>query len=168
MPNETADWDKLAGELRKRADEEFPTSWQPEQPGDELIGFVRRVVMQAPTSYGPSPVVEIETPTGTRYSLWLFHKVLRQSFERERVKLNELVLVRYLGEKRPEGGGNAYANYRLIVDRAKSDAEPDWAGIADAYGDEAAAPVRGRRESPPPDEGQWDPGSDPEADDIPF
>lgn len=162
MPNETHDWEQTAERMRKRLEEDFPASWQPEAPGDELIGYVRRVVMQAPTSYGPAPVVEIEVPqTGARFSVWLFHKVLRQSFERERVHLGELIAIRYLGEKRPDGGGNAYANYRLVVDRPHDDSEPDWGGMAERYGDESSAPVR--RGEPQPDAPYQH-----DEDDIPF
>lgn len=160
MPNETYDWDAVRSRMRERADEDFAPSWTPENPDDEIVGFLRRVTMQAPTSYGPAPVIELETPeTGTRYSVWLFHKVLRQAFERERVRIGELVLIRYLGPKRPEGGGNSYANYRLVVDRPDDRSEPDWAGMAERYGDEIEATHR-----PEPDADF----ADPDADDIPF
>jgi hypothetical protein len=133
--------------------------------GDEIFGYVRRVVMQAPTSYGPAPVVELELPrSGQRISIWLFHKVLRQSFERERVRLGELVLIRYLGKKHPEGGGNAYDNYRLVVDRKEEGGEPDWGAMAERYGDESDRGIVRR--------GDPDPGPDesfiPSDDDIPF
>jgi hypothetical protein len=161
MPNETHDWDAVQERMRKLADEDFPPSWTPEQPDDEIVGFLRRVTMQAPTSFGPAPVVELETVTGGRYSVWLFHKVLRQAFERERVRLGELVLIRYLGPKRPEGGGNSYENYRLVVDRARDTSEPDWAGMAERYGDDAGG---ARRRA-----GDSDPGfAGAEDDDIPF
>jgi len=130
MPNETYDWDAIRERLRKRADEGFPASWQPEEVGDELLGVVRRVVLAAPTrQYGTAAVVELETEVGARYSVWLFHKVLRQAFIRERVQLGELVLIRWLGKKTPEGGGNSYDNYEVVVDRPEATGSPDWDAV---------------------------------------
>ena len=151
MPNETYDWDALYERLRKQADEGFPPPWQPEQPDEEIVGIVRRVTMQAPTSFGPSPVVELELKSGDRMSVWLYHTVLRRSFERERVQLGEVVLIRWLGKRRPEGGGNAYDDYRLVVHRQGQSGDPDWTEMADRYGDtlDEAAP-RPREEEPAP------------------
>lgn len=163
MPNEAFDWAAAREQLRKRADEGFAAAWQPEEPDEEVVGIVRRVTMQAPTSFGPSPVVELELQDGERISVWLYHTVLRRSFEREQVRLGELVLIRYLGKRRPEGGGNAYDDYRLVVHRAgSSGGEPDWAEMADRYRDSLDddqprhAADRGPAEPPPLD------------DDIPF
>jgi len=163
MPNETYDWDSIAERMRKAADEGFPTSWQPEEPGDEILGTLARVTMQAPTSYGPAPVVELVTPVGGRFSVWLFHTVLRRAFEREAPALGERVLIRYLGKRRPEGGGNEYDDYRLIVDRPEASGSPDWTTMATRYGDHDVARGRVDADPGPPDESYGH--SD---DDIPF
>lgn len=139
MPNETHDWDAIAERMRKAADEGFPTAWQPESPDDEIIGTLARVTMQAPTSYGPAPVVELVTPVGARYSVWLFHTVLRRAFEREAPALGERVLIRWLGKRRPDGGGNEYDDYRVIVDRPEAAGQPDWQAMASRYGDHDVA-----------------------------
>jgi len=163
MPNETHDWDEARERMRQAADEGFAPAWQPENVADELYGVLAKVPMQAPTSYGPAPVVELETPTGTRYSVWLFHTVLRRAFEREAPALGERVLIRWLGKKRPEGG-NSYDDYRLVVDRPEKKGQPDWSSMAQRYGDHEEV-VRGR--DPEPEPGA-DFLADPDADDIPF
>src|SRR3954470_8429209 len=81
MPNESFDWDAARAQLGKRADEGFPPAWQPEEPDEEILGVVARVTMQAPTAFGPSPVVELVLESGERLSVWLYHTVLRRSFE---------------------------------------------------------------------------------------
>jgi hypothetical protein len=159
MPNDSFDWDTARAQLGKRADEGFPPAWQPEQPDEEILGVVARVTMQAPTAYGPSPVVELVLESGERLSVWLYHTVLRRSFERERVSLGELVLIRYLGKRKPDGGGNAYDDYRLVVHRPQQSGEPDWVGMANRYNDEledGAPRPRHEDDLPPAD------------DDIPF
>lgn len=162
MPNETHDWDEVAARMRKQADEGFPPAWQPEQPDDEIIGVLARVTMQAPTSYGPAPVVELVMPaSGARFSVWLFHTVLRRAFERERPALGETVLIRYLGKRRPESGGNAYDDYRLIVDRPLASDAPDWEAMADRY-DRGTVGGRIPEDAGPPID------NDPDGEDIPF
>lgn len=136
MPGENYDWDEVRERLRQEADRGFPPAWTPEEPDEEIFGVFVGFNPQAPTKlYGPAPVVELEDPTGTRWSVWLLHKVLRLHFERQRPALGERILIRYLGKVRPDGGGNAYDNYALVLDRPTSGA-PDWAGIAQRYGDE--------------------------------
>jgi len=161
MPNETHDWDAEKARLRKRADEGFPPTWQPEQPDDEVIGVLTKVTMQAPTAFGPCPVVTLALESGELVSVFLFHTVLRRMFERERVTLGEMVLIRYLGERKPEGGGKPYVDYRLVVLRPDG-GEPDWAGMAERYGDHVDDDFpRGRGE-------EGEPLADPAGDDIPF
>jgi hypothetical protein len=150
MPDEThdwaADWDAARERMRKAADEGFPESWQPESPDDEIVGTLARVTMQAPTSFGPAPVVELVLPGGARCSVWLFHTVLRRAFEREAPALGERLLIRWLGKRRPDGGGNAYDDYRLIVDRPENKGAPDWAAMAQHYDDVQNDVARGRGE----------------------
>jgi hypothetical protein len=163
MPNENYDWDEARERLRKDADEGFPPSWQPENPDDEILGTVVAVNPAAPTrQYGNAPVVQIVDPVGVKWSVWLFHKVLRQNFIRQRVAVGEVVLIRYLGKVYPEGGGNAYDNYAVVVDRPVSRGDVDWDAIARRYQDDAGdldEPQSRRSEAEPPH---------PADDDIPF
>ena len=129
------------------------------------MGVVAKVTMQAPTAFGPSPVVELALESGDRMSVWLYHTVLRRMFQRERVELGEVVLVRWLGKRTPEGGGNAYDDYKLVVMRDVDPGKPDWAGMAERYGDvedEGGRAMRG-----PVVAGDDFPDA-PGADDIPF
>jgi hypothetical protein len=168
MPNETYDWDAVRARLQEDADRGFPPSWQPEEPGDELLGRVVGVNPSAPSIYGPAPVVEIEDAVHTHWSVWLFWKTLRLAFERQQVKLGEVVLIRFHGEVRPESGGNAYKHCTVHVDRDTRTSQPDWAAIASRYGDQ----LQEDDEAPRPKQQPDDPGPDfgpPLADeDIPF
>jgi len=162
MPNETHDWEAERERLRKQADEGFPPAWRPEEPDDEVFGTVVKVQMQAPTQYGPAPVVTLALESGELVSVFLFHTVLRRMFQRERVALGERVLIRWLGKRTPEGGGNAYDDYRLVVSRPQASGEPDWAGMAERYGDVEDEGGRAMRGS------QGSELAGPGDDDIPF
>jgi len=139
VSDEQYDWDAVRARLEAEIDRGFPAAWQPEEPDEQIIGRVVAVRPAVPTrQYGTAPVVELEDPVGGRHSVWLLHKVLRLSFERQRVALGETVMIRYLGKVYPEGGGNAYDNYSLAVDRPVPRGQPDWDAIARAHGDQEA------------------------------
>jgi len=147
--NDVAFWDEVRARLAAEADRGTPAAWMPEEPGDELFGVFVAFNPAAPTKFGPAPVATIRDATSTTWSLWLLHKVLRLNFERQRIALGERVLVRYLGSVRPEGGGNAYDNYAVIVDRPPS-GSPDWDAVARRYNDDAELDERRPNEPPPP------------------
>lgn len=136
IPDERFDWDAA----RRRLDEaaarvgDSPPAWLPE-PGDELVGVVVEVNPAVHTKHGPVPVVTLQGPNGGRRSVWLAHAVLRRGFERANVQLGETVLVRYVGPKVPEGGGNVWHDYVVVVDRGSSSSAPDWSAIARAHED---------------------------------
>jgi hypothetical protein len=148
----TSEWDETAARLREEADRDYPDAWIPKAEGDELLGRIVSLRPAVQTAYGPAPVVELEDPLGTTWSVWLLHTVLRRAFERERPALGELVLIRYVGKVQPDGGGPAYEHYRLVVDRKAEGGEPDWVGMAERYGDESAADrvARDNDDRPPP------------------
>lgn len=138
-PNEQHDWDQAARDtyqrLREKADQETPKAWMPTEAGDDLVGVLVDVNVAAPTKFGPSPVVTIKRLNdGELVSLWLLHAVLRREFERKQPLIGETVLVRYDGKVRPEGGGNDYDMYTLVLDRPEG-AAPSWDAIADRYKD---------------------------------
>lgn len=166
MPNETYDWDGVRERLRQDADRGYPPAWQPDEPDEEIFGVVVAVRPMAPTVFGPAPIVELEDPTGTRWSIWLVHTVLRRAFERQRVALGETVLIRYLGKHHPETGGNAYDNYTLVVDRPAPTGQPDWDGISKRYQDGTLD----EEIDPPAAHSARAPAPEPDAadDDIPF
>lgn len=58
---------------------------------------------------------------------------MRREFERAKPAIGETLLVRYEGSVQPEGGGNAYQTYSLVLDREATPAS--WDAIAERYGD---------------------------------
>lgn len=173
-PSESYDWDAARERLREAAKAEHPPAWIPEQDGDELVGVVVEVKPAVPAAFGAVPVVTIDGPAGV-HSVWLHHAVLRRQFERSGVQLGELVLIRYEGRRHPEGGGNAYADYSLVVDRPTPSGSPDWRAIANAHGDPLDEPGSSSSSGPPAFAGAdphadfpSSPTGDSEADDIPF
>jgi hypothetical protein len=149
--------DRIA-RLRERAEREFPDSWVPEQPGEEIAGELVRYE-RGTTSYGEQVIAVLRTPDGSERSVWLLHAVLRGEFAKLRPRPGELLLVRYEGKRQPAGGGSAYVSYRVEVDR--DDGAPDWDEIgAEAQTESKGAEAPGIHE---PLESAHEP-----ADDIPL
>lgn len=140
MPNESYDWEAAQARLEAAAEAagEAPPAWlHNDEPGAQIVGRLVAVNPSAYTAHGNVPVVTLEGPNGGRRSVWLHHAVLRRGFERANVQLGEVVLVRFVGKVSPAGGGNAWHDYRVAVDREASAAGADWAAIAKAHGDDA-------------------------------
>jgi len=131
------DWNSTVGRLREQASKGFGKSWIPEKPGDELVGYVRAVKPAVRTPYGSVPVLELEEPNGTAWSLWLLHTVLRREVWRVRPIAGELLYVRYDGKITPDSGGAAYESYSVLVDRPESNEPIDWEAIARHYDPDA-------------------------------
>lgn len=113
----TEGYDERVAALHDRAEEPLPESWQPKDPGDELVGkFVR--LDKGTTSYGPCWIVVLEsikTP-GVFRSVWLFHTALQNQFNKARPKAGELVLVRYEGKRKPKSGGAEYHDWKVLTE----------------------------------------------------
>jgi hypothetical protein len=137
-----SEWEETAARLRERADLGYPDAWIPKEPGEELLGVVASVRPAVQTSYGAVPVVELVDAVGAPWSVWLVHTVLRNEFLRQRPRLGERVLIRYLGTARPESGGAPYESYRLVVDRVDENTDVDWTGIATRYADPGSEPAQ--------------------------
>jgi hypothetical protein len=161
---DTEFWDEVRQRLLEEADRGYAEAWQPEQEGDYIVGTMVHVTASAPTQYGPAPVVELRDPVGVATSVWLFPKVLRLAFERQRPALGERLLIRFEGVRYPEGGGNAYKVYTLVVDRPTPEGEIDWDQLADRYGDDLDEAAPAKREPGTP----HTPDDAVPEDDIPF
>lgn len=136
LPDEEYDWAAARARLDESASRvgDAPPAWLPE-PGDEIVGVVVEFNPAVHTKHGPVPVVTLQGPNGGRRSVWLAHAVLRRGFIRANVQLGEVVLVRYVGPKVPEGGGNVWHDYVVVPDRDTSTGAPDWAAVARAHED---------------------------------
>lgn len=139
-PNESYDWAAAQARLESAAVAagEAPPAWMPKDEGEQIVGRLVEVNPSAHTAHGAVPVVTLEGPNGGRRSVWLIHAVLRRGFERANVQLGEVVLIRFLGKRQPEGGGNAWHDYAVVVDRpvGTEAGRVDWVAIARTHGDE--------------------------------
>lgn len=130
--------DEIERRLMAKADEPTPEAWKAERPGQKLIGCVVRYE-KGTTAWGDAPICVVEslrTP-GRLASVWIFGTVLANQFKKQMPQRGEIILVEYLGEVRPDGGGSPYKNWRVIVDRP---AGHDGLDFATAFGD-TSAPV---------------------------
>lgn len=151
MPNETHDWDDTRSKMRAAADRGNPQAWMPDKPGDDMLAVVTAIKPGVRTAFGRVPVLELQDPVGAPWSLWLLHTVLRREVIRARPVVGETLYVRYEGQVRPEGGGAAYENYTVLVDRPDQNGDLDWNQIAAQYGDTDAADPLDQRMPPHPE-----------------
>ena len=128
--------------LLDKLEEEFPTSVQLAE-GDAIEGIFEKVDQGYTREYGQKYLIIFDGIQGTyhdvktkkqkkfvkgeKYTLWLFHDALLSQAKRERPKTGEHFAAKNLGKRTPESGGNAYVNYRFIVDREKQ--ETTWDAI---------------------------------------
>lgn len=151
-------FDERVAALHDRAEEPLPESWQPQQPGEELVGkFVR--LDRGATAYGPCWIVIVEsikTP-GLLRSVWLFHTALKNQFDKARPQAGELILIRYEGKRTPKGGGQQYHDWKVIAEGRGREGGFSW----DEFSGGDKAPVDSGDFIPPDNALSGD-------DDIPF
>jgi hypothetical protein len=99
-------------DLAKELEAGVPPTWRP-QIGEVLVGHVEgyETVRSKFGSY-QTCIIHDET-TGEKVSVWLWHLVLRDLFDREHPAIGERVGLMYLGKHESKD----YHRYRLMVDR---------------------------------------------------
>lgn len=128
--------DDRVARLRDQASKDYPRAWSREEE-PEVVGFFVRLE-EGKTAFGPAKIVILaDAATGEERSVWLLHHVLRGEFAKLRPAVGELVLVRYLGKRTPDGGGQDYEAFRVLVDREPSPAA--WNELAAEAAGEAGA-----------------------------
>lgn len=110
--------------IEDRLDHEA-VGWRPE-PGDKLIGTIISIDEGTSGEWGPYPLLEVEQGDGTCIALHAFHSVLRNAIASKRPQVGDTIGVKYIGKVNPKGGGNAYENYRVQIERAAGAPEIDW------------------------------------------
>lgn len=141
----------LVARMREKLEAGYPVPWIPNENGDEdeIIGtFVR--LEQAPTrSYGMQWVMILaEAETGVERSVWLLHTVLRNELSKLKPVTGEVVAIKHLGKKEPQGGGQEYDDYRVVVDRVAG-TQANWDAVGGATPTTAAAPAPAAPAAPP-------------------
>lgn len=116
-------------EVREMLDQGYPETWNWEEHGPEVVGYaVRKEVGQ--TVNGPCDILilKVKNPDTGEYehrSVWLFHTALVSKMYRLRPMIGDLVGIRQLGEREPQGGGRPYMDYNVVVYGQKGGAL-DW------------------------------------------
>lgn len=163
--------DERLARLRERA-EHKPQSWRFDDNGPEFAGYFQIWTEGMTAGYGKCPIaVFVGYEDGQEWSLWCFHKVLAGQLVKANPQQGELVLIRHLGTVEPDGGGQAYENYRVVVERTSGggglsvDRVAELAGV-EYEGESVKAAERPRADEAPIGAGEWAPGHT--DDDIPF
>jgi hypothetical protein len=151
--------------LQDRLEKGNPESWQPSNAGEEVFGTLISVEV-GHTAFGDAVILVIQDAESfTERSVWLLHTVLRNQVNRLRPQYGEMVGIRYLGKRRPEGGGPEYDDYRVVVDRDRG-ATVAWDKLLGETDRELPDPTEALPDEPAA-AGQEFPTS-PVDDDIPF
>jgi hypothetical protein len=79
-------------------------------------------------------VLNLEQADGTEVAVWLSSRALAEQAARLQPKVGALVVVVYEGDA-VSASGNRYRRFRLAVDQADSDGQPDWGSVADRAAD---------------------------------
>lgn len=127
------DFQDRAERMRSRLDEQAPEAWKPTREGEEIIGLFRGLEGPKHDRHRGEvyvAVLELDPPSGRLVSVWLLHTALKNEFARKRPDVGSFVAIRYLGKQTPAGGGSAYDNYRVEVERQPGSAIA-WDRIGD-------------------------------------
>lgn len=101
---------------------EHPVSWKPE-PGDVLTGVIRRYSMVTLEESGDTYIAAIQDAPDSVRSVFLSSTVLKGEFSRQKPKVGEKVVIRYLGKP----AGKRYHKFTLMMpDRPDVGITPDW------------------------------------------
>jgi len=93
------------------------SEWRPEQPGEQVTGFVVDV-REAETQYGPRRIADLRTAGGSIVSVWIARQSLIWQWDALNPQPGEEVRITYSGQKTGKNG-NAFHNY--VVEVAEGD-----------------------------------------------
>lgn len=133
---------------RERREKEWAETWEPEEPGDALIGTLEKVE-EAPTEFGTYEVAHIRNEDGVLKGLWLMHTVLQNEWTEADPQPGDRIGALYHGQR--AGQDYDYHMWSVEVERAGETSEdrppqrPDEGETLDGkekaerlYGDEEA------------------------------
>lgn len=131
----------------ERAMKGFPERWDPEEPGDKIIGELKTMDYNIQTQYGPVDVATIHSEDlDEARCVWLARTVLKNEWDEQNPAPGERVGVIYLGMD----DENDYHRYSVRVDRATEGRDnrlqparnqPSGGGPADDDGEETIIPI---------------------------
>lgn len=112
---------------QKEKETAAPEAWNPEQPGDTLLGTVVDIDRDAPGSHGPCDVATIVTPENEKKALWLSNKVLREAWEKKSPAPGDYVGIKFEGVKE-SNSGREYKLFSLVVEKNGEQDQPEDTG----------------------------------------
>lgn len=151
---------QMLGEL----EEEYPPSWNFKEDGEGATVMGKVVAMRLATftregEQQQQRIAVIESKGGDKQTVWLT-RVLSSQFQREAAAIGDAVAIKYLGLRAPEGGGNEYHDFKVIVRKPEGTAV-DWSVPG-------AAPARRASDAPAGTSSGSDADFQGADDDIPF
>jgi hypothetical protein len=101
--------------LLDRLREDDDELWKPEKPNDAILGTVvgRRT---HDGEYGPSEVITLESPDGTRRAFFAGSSVLSRQIAEADPQVGDLLGVRYKGIAKNRRTGREYKDFRTVCE----------------------------------------------------
>ena len=112
-------WKNLEEKLNQSEDEQKAEAWNPENPGDNLLGVVVNIDRNAPGSHGRCDVAQIETRDGETRALWISNTVLKRRWEEHDPQPGDLIGVKYEGKRESSTTGREYKLFSLVVEKSE-------------------------------------------------
>jgi hypothetical protein len=89
--------------------------WNPEQPGERVVGLVKSIEYLPTKSGGLMGVLRLATPSGAEARVSAGAKNLRAQLEAAKVQPGDGLALQYEGQRQSRTGGNPYNAYRVAM-----------------------------------------------------
>src|SRR5438105_4409765 len=111
--------------IKDRLDEEQQRAeaWVP-GTNDELIGRIVSISTRTSGGYDPYPIYTVKPEDGDALAFHAYHTVAQNLLNEVEPRVGDEIGIRYLGKVTPDGGGNPYHSYRIVIERAGEGTRP--------------------------------------------
>lgn len=104
----------MFAELEAQLDVE-QIDWNPEQPGERILGLVKSIEYLPTKSGGLMGVLRLVTPSGAEARVAAGAKNLRAQLEAAKVQPGDGLGLQYEGQRQSRTGGNQYNAYKVVM-----------------------------------------------------
>jgi hypothetical protein len=125
-------------------------NWQPEEPGDTLLGLVV-AIGEGHGDWGPYPTVTVRTEDGTDHLWRAFGMVAQGQMEEKNPQRGNGIAIAYLGQRTSKSSGKEYAAWNIRVfdggDEAQQILGDDTSGHQETLEEPKPKAARGKGKS---------------------
>lgn len=106
-------WNRFQAE----AASQYPTTWQPEAPGDSLVGeFARHTDGKSRDGESSCEILVLKMKDGSERSVWLWQTALKDLGRQAGLKPGQLVYIEFQGRRTSLESGHEYLAFRTVIE----------------------------------------------------